>query len=106
MAEWLKIPLIGGSQEFDTELNGVQVTIAVLWRDGDGAGWFMDVDGVDGKPYAHGVPLIVGSNLLAGLEYLGLGELRVRLSGNESRPLTYDDLGQNVTALYWRLTNG
>lgn len=102
MSEWLQIRLSTGPQQFETELGSVPVTLSILWRDGDGAGWFLDIDGDGGKAYVHGVPLLVGKNLLEGLEFLGLGELWVFADGFDDCRISFEDLGTKVDKVFWR----
>ncbi len=103
MSEWLQIRLATGPQQFETELGSVPVSISILWRDGETDwGWFVDIDGDDGTPFIHGVPLKAGLNILEGFEYLGLGELWAFVDGFDSYRIGFDDLGTTVDKLYWR----
>jgi hypothetical protein len=99
---WFLIPLINGPQEFEISLGGVNYTFVVKWNDSDEAGWQFDIlDADSGEYLCAGQPLVTGTDLLAGLEYLGIeGKLVVYTNGDASAVPTFDNLGTNSNLFF------
>lgn len=89
------LPLVNIPQIFNITLAGVDYTFTCRWNAADEAGWLLDIEDANtGTPLAAGIPLIVGANLLSGLEYLGIGgELYVYTNGDQFAVPTLFDLG-------------
>lgn len=99
---WFLVPLINGPQQFDISLAGANYTFVVKWNDADEAGWQFDLLDSDTSTYlCAGQPLITGANLLAGLEYLGVGgSLVVYTNGDAGAVPTFDSLGLNSNLFF------
>jgi hypothetical protein len=96
------IPLINGPQQFEIALGGVNYTLVVKWNDSDEAGWQFDIlDAASGDYLCAGQPFVTGTDLLAGLEYLGIeGQLFVYTNGDASAVPTFDNLGTNSNLFF------
>jgi len=89
------LPLQNVPQSFAISLAGKQYLMTCKWNDAVDAGWVLDfVDDITDEPIVCNIPLIVGADCLAGLEYLGFnGELVVFTDGDELMPPTLLNLG-------------
>jgi hypothetical protein len=71
------------------------------------AAWVMDISDSTGNPFASGIPLVTGVDLLGQLEYLGIpGALIVQSAGGD--PLaapTLANLGQTAFLFYIPFTD-
>lgn len=95
MSSTYVIPLSSFYQTFSIALAGVNYQMTVKWNDSPDAGWVFDLDNADtNTPLLAGAPFVTGSDLLAGLEYLGIeGSLFVYTDGNPDAVPTYGNLG-------------
>lgn len=95
------LPLTNVPQSFEITLAGVNYVMTVKWNDADD-GWVMDLaDVVTGLPIVSNIPLIVGSNCLSGLNYLGIqGEILVFTDGDEFADPTLENLGVESNAYF------
>lgn len=92
---FFSIPLNNFPQRFEISLAGTVYNLTCKWNDANEGGWVFDInDGITDTPIAAYLPLIVGANILDGLEYLGInGELYAYTDGDELMPPTLDNLG-------------
>lgn len=89
-----KLPLTNIPQTFILPLSGVDYNVTCKWNDADEAGWVIDLADANNVPLAGNIPLIVGADLLSGLEYLGVqGQLFVYTDGNQFLVPTLTNLG-------------
>lgn len=90
-----KLPLQNIPQIFEISLAGVDYLMTVKWNDAFEAGWQIDLaDVTTNTSIVAGLPLIVGADVLSGLEYLGIeGRLIVFTDGDENAVPTLDNLG-------------
>lgn len=95
-----EIPLTEGPQEFSVSLGGAQYTMTIVFREADGGGWFLDMVRADGSGAVRGIPLVVGSDLLAQHQYKHFGHLYAVLDGGAVRVPTWEDMG-SVISLQW-----
>lgn len=95
------IPLLTGSQEFPIKLGSNTYRLRVIWRDAEGAGWFIDIMDLDSNPILLSVPMRVGVDLLGQHQHLGIGHLYVTNDNEITTDPTYDDMGRLVTLTYW-----
>lgn len=94
MTTTYEIPLTPQSQQLSTTLAGTTYNLAVLWRDGEFGGWFLDINDQNNNPIINGIPLVTGVDLLAQYEYLGLGfQLWVQTDNDPAAVPTYTNLG-------------
>lgn len=101
-AELFVIPLANTPQSFIITLAGQDYLMTVRWNDSQDAGWEMDLANSDtDEILASCIPLIVGADLLAGLEYLGIGgSLFVYTSGDQYAVPTLDTLGDTSNVYF------
>jgi hypothetical protein len=98
-----QIPLQGIAQQFTIDLNGVTYTLTVKWNDSPDAGWAMDIADEQQNPLACYIPLVTGTDLLEGLEYLGIGgSLVVYTEGDATAVPTFENLGTGSN-LYFQM---
>lgn len=90
-----QLPLINVPQVFEISLAGTDYLLTCKWNDSDEGGWVIDLAlSADGSSVAANIPLIVGADLLDGLEYLGInGTLVVYTTGDDFAVPTLDNLG-------------
>ena len=98
MTTTYEIPLLAAPQTFKTSLLGVTYTFTLVYRNG----WLLSIADALGNPLAVGLSLVTGCDLLAQLEYLGLGGiLQVQTDGLTPDAVpTFTNLGQQAH-LYW-----
>jgi hypothetical protein len=72
LSTFYEIPLKPEAQEFDISLAGVTYHLMLNWCAPNNA-WTLDIEDSLQNPIVSGIPLITGADLLAQLEYLGLG---------------------------------
>jgi hypothetical protein len=96
------IPLTNIPQQFNIALAGKEYNLTSKWNDADEAGWVLDIaDALTGLPIVCNIPLIVGSDLLSGLEYLGInGSLYVLTDSNKFAVPTFLNLGIESNLYY------
>lgn len=100
MSTTYEIPLSPGAQRFSADLGDGDYSFRFLYRDAPEAGWSMDLDGPRGVAI-HGVPLLIGADLLAQYKYTGVpGALFVVRTNSGPEIIAYEDLGTNVKLLY------
>lgn len=88
-----EIPLSAGPQRFSLPLNGIDYGFTLYWNT-ISQNWVLDIDGDDGQPVAHGLPLLTGTSLLDQFEYLGIGgALVVQTDSNLDAVPGFDELG-------------
>jgi hypothetical protein len=92
---WFLIPLQNYPISFQIALSGTNYQMTVKWNDSPDAGWQFDLENSDtNTPLLFGAPFVCGTDLLSGLEYLGVnGSLVVYTDGNEAAVPTYTNLG-------------
>ncbi|MDH4163331.1 MAG: hypothetical protein OEW15_11680 [Nitrospirota bacterium] len=87
------IPLVNIPQQFTIDLAGVTYTLVNKWND-ISQGWILDILDGSQNPIVCGIPFVTGTDLLAGLEYLGInGELIVYTNGDQWAVPTLNNLG-------------
>lgn len=88
------LPLQNIPQTFIISLAGSDYSLTVRWNDADEAGWLLDIADSETNPLAVGIPLIVGADLLDGLEYLGIeGQFFCYTNGDQFAVPTLQNLG-------------
>lgn len=105
MAEqaYFLIPLTSTPQEFEITLAGVDYTLTVKWND-VGQSWALDIADVDGNPIVAFIPLVTGTDLLVGLEYLGIGGSLFVFTNAGKYPdavPTLDNLGNDINLYFY-----
>lgn len=103
MNNWFLIPLAGVAETFAIALNGQNYQMTVYWNNTpDLGGWNLDMANADtGASILAGCPLVCGTDLLAGLEYLGIGgSLYVYTQGQPFTVPTFTDLGVNCNLYF------
>ena len=97
-----QLPLENTPQVFNIRLAGQDYLMTIRWNDQVDAGWQMDLANADtGLDLAVGIPLIVGADLLAGLEYLEIGgSLFVYTAGDQFAVPTIDNLGTDSNVYF------
>jgi hypothetical protein len=92
---WFLIPLVAQNQSFQISIAGVNYMLTVYWNDSAMGGWMFNLADADtDTPLIAGAPFITGANLLAGLEYLGIGgSLVVYTNGDATAVPSYTNLG-------------
>lgn len=95
MSQTFVLPLTNTPQTFDIALAGTTYTLTCKFNSATGAGWVLDfVNTVSGNPIAYNIPLVTGTDVLSGLEYLGIdGQIFVFTDGNDTAVPTLDNLG-------------
>lgn len=95
MSTTLVIPLQNIPQTFEITLAGIDYIMTCKWDDAAEAGWLIDlVDGITNNSIVAGIPLVTGTDILSGLEYLGInGQLFVYTDGDQNAVPTLDNLG-------------
>lgn len=87
------IPLVNLPQQFTIDLAGVTYTLVNKWND-MAQGWYLDILDSAQVPIVTGIPFVTGTDLLAGLEYLGIeGSLIVYTNGDQWAVPTLQNLG-------------
>jgi len=95
------IPLTNQPQEFEITLGGIDYQLTVRWDDREDAGWMVDIADTNGNPIACSIPFVTGTDLLSGLEYLGInGSFYIYTNGDPFAVPTLDDLG-DTSNLYF-----
>lgn len=94
------VPMTNVPQKFGVTLSGRQLDITSKWN--EHAGWVADVaDSVTDTPLITGIPLVVGADLLAQYEYVGIpGSLIVYTDGAQFTDPTEDNLGIESNLYY------
>ena len=89
------IPLVNVPQVFQINLAGVDYNLTCKWNDAFEAGWVMDIaDTLTNTSLMANIPLVTGTDLLSGLEYLGIqGQLYVQTDANPFAVPTLTNLG-------------
>jgi hypothetical protein len=94
------IPLTLGAQNFAVDLGNGDYRFRLLYRDADEAGWCLDIDGPN-EIAIHGIPLLVGVDLLWQYTYFGIpGQLFARRLNDGPEAFSYADMGRNIELLY------
>lgn len=90
-----RIPLVTTPQQFEIQLVNKNYLITCKWNDAEEGGWVLDFDdATNNTPIIHNVPLVTGTDLLVGLEYLGFeGSLFVFTDGDDDAVPTFTNLG-------------
>lgn len=99
---WFIIPLVNIPQIFNISLAGVNYNMTVKWNEFDEGTWLFDLENSDtNTPLLFGAPFVTGTNLLANLEYLGIGgSLIVYTNGDPSLVPTFDNLGSDANLYF------
>lgn len=99
---WFLIPLISTPQTFQIGLAGVNYLMTVKWNDQPDAGWEFDLILSDTNvPLLAGAPFVTGTDLLANLEYLGVGgQLFVTTVGDPGAVPTFTNLGTEANLYF------
>ncbi len=102
-----KIPLANTPQEFIITLAGVQYTMTCKWNDQPDAGWVLDIADSNQVPICTNIPLIVGADLLDGMDYLDIGgSLYVFNASDPNAVPTLSDLGIDSNLYFQTVANG
>lgn len=90
-----EIPIGPIPLRFNIVLNGREYVMRTQYRDAEEAGWLLDIDNAaTGEPLVHGIPLVVGEDLLEQYAYLDFGfGLYVATDKPLDEPPAFDDLG-------------
>lgn len=96
MADY-RIPLTAEEQTFTITLAGTEYQLTVRWNDSDEGGWMLDIDKPDNAgSILAGIPLVTGCDLLAPVDYLGIGGGLVVWADGSDLPPTLANLGDGV----------
>lgn len=96
-----EIPLDNVPEQFEITLGGTNYLITCKWNDQQDAGWIFDIADDEGNSIVANVPLIVGADCLAGLEYLGLGGQIIVFTDNDPNAVpTLDTLGDTSNVYF------
>lgn len=89
------IPLVNTAQTFPITLINTDYIMTCRWNDAPDGGWVFDLsDAATNTPIVCNVPLVSGTDCLAGLEYLGIGgQLIVYVNGDQNAVPTFENLG-------------
>ncbi len=89
------LPLANVPQSFQIALAGKEYVMVCRWNDAFEAGWVIDfTDALTNLAVVSNIPLVAGTDLLAGLEYLGFsGSLFVFTDGDDFATPTLLNLG-------------
>lgn len=89
------IPLQNVPQVFPISLAGVNYIMTCKWNDAPDGGWVFDLMNADTETFiVSNVPLVTGTDCLAGLAYLGInGQMYVYTDGNPLADPTLENLG-------------
>ena len=90
-----QIPLTNTPQTFQVQLGSTNYILTCKWNSSPDAGWVLDIQDATTTDYiVANIPLVVGTDLLSGLEYLGIGgSLFVLTDGDQYAVPTFDNLG-------------
>lgn len=89
-----RLPLTNVPQRFIIALGGTEYNLTCRYNDAVDAGWVFDLADLNNVSIVANIPLVVGADLLAGLQYLGiLGQLFVYTEGNQFVVPTLENLG-------------
>lgn len=92
-------------QKLSVSLAGVQYNLTLRWN-APGGFWGLDIATVDDVAIVTAIPLITGTDLLDGYEYLGIGgSLRVTTDYDTGAPPTSSNLGSQ-SHLYFETLDG
>lgn len=95
-----EIPLSSGCQRFSVDLGERTLTLCLIYRFADFGGWHLDLYDEESELIIGGIPLVIGIDLLAQHQYLGLGHLTATIDGGRTSDPTFEDLG-SIVHLYW-----
>lgn len=98
MVQVFLLPLDNFPEKFIVNVLNTNYTFTLRFNSAQDAGWIFDItDTISNKNLACNIPLITGTNLLNGLEYLGIGqpngEFIVYTDGDDFAVSTYANLG-------------
>lgn len=105
-AQYYLIPLSNVPQQIQITLAGVDYILTVKWND-IGSSWILDIQDLNENNLVKCLPLVTGTNLLSGLEYLNIdGELWV-LDAKGNIPAVVPDLSSlgDTENLYFYTSN-
>lgn len=90
-----QLPLTNVPQVFQLPLKDRNYLMTCKFNDSDDGGWVVDfADADSGESIIAGIPLVTGTDLFSGLEYLNFGgSLIVYTDGDETAVPTFTDLG-------------
>ena len=90
-----QIPLLNVPQYFNINIAGVLYRVTSKWNDAFEAGWVIDFQNPDTNEYiASNIPLVAGTNILSGLEYLNFNCIMyIYTDGNQNSVPTLLNLG-------------
>lgn len=90
---WFEVPTNPFNQYLSTSLAGVTYYILLQWNPASEC-WIMQIQDQNQNVLASGVPLITGADLLAQLDYLGIGGGMIVQSDNDPQEVpNYSSLG-------------
>ena len=88
------IPLTNVPQQFQITLATITYVMSCKWNNSPDAGWILDISDATGNPIIGNIPLVTGADLLAQLEYLGIGGSLYVNNGTDATAIpTLDNLG-------------
>lgn len=104
---WYLIPLIGTPQTFQIVLATVSYLLTVKWNNSSDAGWQFDLtDAATNTPILAGQPFVTGVDMLAGLDYLGIGGSLVTVTnGDPTAVPTFTNLGGDANLYFVVITS-
>ena len=95
MVDFYEIPVQPINQTVSVDVNGVSLSLTFVWNYAAFA-WNLDIGDSRGNPLACGIPIVLGTNLLGGYEYIGIGA-GILLYGDDP---TYDNFGTNCRLFF------
>jgi hypothetical protein len=88
-----EVPLSPVPQKITIRLNNNNYKLTVVWNFASEC-WVLNIDTSLDVPVIHGIPLVLGTNLLGQFEYLGIGGiLRVQMDNADGLPPSFSNLG-------------
>lgn len=101
MSTVYEIPITPSTpQSFTVSLNGGTYNISLNWNSSAQC-WIMDIGDQSNNPLVQGIPLITGADLLAQLEYIGIGGNMIVQTDNDPTAVpTFDSLGDTGHLFY------
>lgn len=104
--QYYLIPFSNIPQQVQITLAGVDYVLTVKWND-IGQSWILDIQDVNENDLVKGLPLVTGTDLLDGLQYLGIGGALWVLDNSGNIPALVPDLNTlgNSENLYFYTSN-
>lgn len=93
-----EIPLTAKPQKFSIALSGTTYRLTMKWS-AFGQCWMLDIADADDVAIVSGIPVVIGSDLLAQYEYLNFGG-KLYAQSDDGLPPNFTNLGETAK-VYW-----